>query len=500
MSDPAIASPAPLMGVSHANRRWVFVATLVTSFMAAVEGTIVATAMPSIVGTLGGFDLFSWVFTSYLLTQAVTVPIYGRLADLYGRKTLLFYGIFLFLAGSLLCGLAWSMTSLIAFRVVQGLGAGAVAPVSQTLMGDLYRGAERARMQGYISSVFASAALIGPMAGAVIVAHASWSFIFWINIPLGLASALMLALTLREKVERREHRIDYAGSVLMALATGVLMYSLVEASSLGTGALWALVAASLALIVWFAIHEVQTREPLLPLALFRNPIIASGTASSAVSGAMMMGIAAFLPAYMQGAMGTSVLAGGTALMALSAAWPIGGFTASRITTQWSNRTAIVLGGLVLTFGSLMMVALDPTRGVPWVVASTMFMGYGLGLANNTWNVAVQSNVEWNERGIATSMVVFTRIIGQSLGTAIYGGIVNAGLARHMAGAGDLVNRMLDPVYRTGISPAAIAPVMQDFADALHRVYLSNAGLALLVLATALGMPRGLTPQGSSART
>ena len=488
------------MGVSHANRRWVFVATLVTSFMAAVEGTIVATAMPSIVGTLGGFDLFSWVFTSYLLTQAVTVPIYGRLADLYGRKTLLYFGIGLFLAGSLLCGLAWSMTSLIAFRVVQGLGAGAVAPVSQTLMGDLYRGAERARMQGYISSVFASAALIGPMAGAVIVAHVSWSFIFWINIPLGLASALMLALTLREKVERREHRIDYAGSVLMALATGVLMYALVEASSLGAAALWALVGASLALIVWFAVHEVQVREPLLPLALFRNPIIASGTASSAVSGAMMMGIAAFLPAYMQGAMGTSVLAGGTALMALSAAWPIGGFTASRITTQWSNRTAIILGGLVLTGGSLMMVALDPTRGVPWVVASTMFMGYGLGLANNTWNVAVQSNVEWNERGIATSMVVFTRIIGQSLGTAIYGGIVNAGLARHMAGAGDLVNRMLDPVYRTSISPAAIAPVMQDFADALHRVYLSNAGLALLVLATALGMPRGLTPQGSSART
>ncbi|HUB96975.1 MAG TPA: MFS transporter, partial [Stellaceae bacterium] len=272
------------------------------------------------------------------------------------------------------------------------------------------------------------------------------------------------------------------------------------ASSLSAGALWTLVLASLALLLWFTIHEAQAHEPLLPLTLWRNPIIAAGTASSAVSGAVMMGISAFLPSYMQGAMGASVLAGGTALMALSAAWPVGGFTASRVMTRWSNRTAIVAGGVVLTAGSVLLVGLNPTRGVVWAVASTLLVGYGLGLANNTWNVAVQSNVEWTERGIATSMLVFTRIIGQSLGAAIFGGIVNAGLAQHMQGAGDLVNRMLDPAYRGTLSAAAIGSVMADFSGALHHVYLINAVLALAVLATALGMPRGLTPQGSSSRT
>ncbi|HXQ49756.1 MAG TPA: MDR family MFS transporter [Stellaceae bacterium] len=493
------SSPAPI-GISAANRRWVFAAALMTNFMAAIEVTIVATAMPTIVGDLGGFDLFSWVFTAYLLTQAVTIPIYGRLADIYGRKRLLYIGIALFLAGSVLCGFAWSMMSLIVFRVLQGLGAGAVMPVAQTLIGDIYRGADRARMQGYISTVFGSAAILGPIVGAVIVAHWSWSWVFWVNVPLGLASAVMLALTLHERVERHSHRIDYAGSALLALGTGVLMYALVEASSLGSGALVALLAASVALLAVFVLYESQAHEPLLPISLMRNPIIAYGNIASVVSGAAIMGITAFLPAYMQVAMGQSVLAGGYALMAMSGAWPVGGFTAGRVAMAFSYRAAVVGGGVVLVIGSLLMIALDPSRGVAWAVASTLLMGYGFGLANNTWGVAVQANVEWTERGVATSSIVFSRIIGQALGTAIFGGIVNAGLARHIAGAGDLVNRMLEPALRAEIPSELVGPVMADFAAALHRVYVINGFLALIVLASALGMPRGLTPQGSSSRS
>jgi EmrB/QacA subfamily drug resistance transporter len=493
------AAPAAIV-VSAAGRKWVFAAALATNFMAAIEGTIVATAMPTIVGSLGGFDLFSWVFTGYLLTQAVSVPIYGRLADLYGRKRLLFIGIGLFLAGSILCGFAWSMISLVVFRVIQGLGAGAVMPVAQTLLGDIYRGADRARMQGYISSVFGSAAILGPVIGAFIVARWSWSWVFWVNVPLGVVAAAMLAITLHERVERHQRRLDLGGAALFALGIFALMYALVEASALGRAALVSIVAVAVALIALFVLREFQTREPLLPVHLWRNPLIAYGNLAGLVSGAAMMGIIAFLPAYMQGAMGESVLAGGYALMALSGGWPAGGFTAGRVSLAFSYRAAVLAGGVVLVIGSVLMILLDPTRGAAWAIAATLLMGYGFGLANNTWGVAVQANVEWTDRGAATSSIVFTRIIGQSLGTAVYGGIINAALQRHMEGAGDLVDRLLEPALRKDIPPALIAPVMQDFAQALHTVYLINGLLAVVVLATAFGMPRGLTPQGSSSRS
>ena len=477
-----------------------FAATLATMFMAAIESTIVATAMPSIVGALGGFELFTWVFTAYLLTQAITVPIYGRLADLYGRKRLLFLGIALFLAGSILCGYAWNMTALIVFRVVQGLGAGAVVPVSQTLLGDIYHGAERARMQGYISSVFASSALLGPVVGAVLVAHTSWSMVFWVNVPLGLVAAAMLAVTLRERVQRRQHRIDYPGAILLALGTCVLMYALVDAAALSTRMVVVLVGGAVLLLGAFALHEMRAHEPLLPLELWRNPMVTYGNIASLLSGAAMMGIAAFLPAYMQGAMGESVLAAGYALMALSGGWPVGGFLAGRIALAASYRAAVISGGIVIVLGSLMMIALDPTRGAAWAIVSTLLIGFGMGLTNNTFGVAIQANVEWTQRGIATSSTVFTRIVGSSLGTAVYGGIVNMGLAPHMTGGGDLVNRIMEPALRAAIPAAEIAPLMTAFAAALHRVYLINGGLAVVIFLMALGMPRGLTPQGSSARS
>src|SRR5580692_10979984 len=208
------------------HRSLVFIAALSTIFMAAIEGTIVATAMPTIVGALGGIDLFSWIFGAYLLTQAILIPIYGRLSDLYGRKPILLFGIGVFLVGSALCGLAWNMISLIAFRVVQGIGAAALIPVSQTVVADIYSGEARARMQGYISSTFGSAAIIGPMVGGLIATHVSWRAIFWINIPLGIIAASLLATALKEDLKKRRHRIDYVGAVLLALATAIIMIAL----------------------------------------------------------------------------------------------------------------------------------------------------------------------------------------------------------------------------------------------------------------------------------
>src|SRR5579871_5941368 len=220
------------VGIATESRVLIFIAALASVFITAIESTIIATAMPTIVSALGGFELLSWVFTVYLLTQAVTTPIYGRLADLYGRKPILLFGLALFLLGSALCGLAWSMGSLIAFRIVQGLGAGALMPVGRTLIGDVYHGEERARMQGYVSGVFIGAAIFGPVLGAFLVAHTVWQMVFWINVPLGLATGAILIWALKERVERRRARLDLGGATLLAIGTFVLLFALAQSAVL----------------------------------------------------------------------------------------------------------------------------------------------------------------------------------------------------------------------------------------------------------------------------
>jgi EmrB/QacA subfamily drug resistance transporter len=474
------------------NRPWVFAAALSTIFMAAIEGTIVATAMPSIVGSLGDFELFSWVFTSYLLAQGATIPVYGKLADLYGRKHVLFFGIALFLLGSLLCGFAWSMASLIAFRGLQGLGAGAVMPVAQTVVGDLYRGEERARMQGYISCTFGSASILGPIAGAALVQHLGWPAVFWINIPLGIIATVMLAVLLRETVSRRTASVDWLGSLLMTASTAALLLALVEAASLSHTAVAALLAFAVAAFALLLINEQRAAEPVLPLKLWRNRLVAIGNANSAICGAAAMGLIAFLPAYVQGVLGQSAFVAGTTLMAMSACWSIGGFVAGRLLLRFSYRTSALIGTAVLVSGSVMMTLLDPSRGAVWAVAAALAVGFGMGCTNNSMVVAIQANTSWSERGVATSSIVYTRIVGNAIGTAAFGGILNAALSAYMAGDSDLVNQIMDPALRAQLPADAIGPILARFAGALHTIFLINLGLAFVVVVVTAALPRGLS--------
>ncbi len=490
-NDASPSAPAPAAReTTHSNRPWVFAAALSATFMAAIEGTIVATAMPSIVATLGDFELFSWVFTAYLLAQAATIPVYGKLADLFGRKRILFLGIGVFLIGSLLCGFAWSMTSLVVFRVLQGIGAGGVMPVSQTIVADLYRGEERARMQGYISMTFGSAAILGPIVGAALVEHLGWPSVFWINIPLGVIAVIMLALMLHESVEVRKVRIDYLGSILMTGGTTSLMFALVQITTVGWPVLAGLVLLAIAAFAVLFIHERQTPEPILPPRLWRNRFVATGNANSGICGAIVMGIIGFLPAYVEGVLGRSAFIAGLTLMAVSAFWSVGGFVAGRMMLRWSYRAVAVCGGAVIVGGSILMTFLDPSRGPAWAIAGSLASGFGMGVANNCMVVAIQANAAWSERGVATSSIVYTRIVGQAVGTAAFGGLLNAALSAHFAGSADLVNRMLDPTLRATIPVAAIRPLLADFASAVHYIYLINLGLAVVILLTLASLPRG----------
>jgi EmrB/QacA subfamily drug resistance transporter len=471
---------------------------MLVSFVAAIEVTIVATAMPTIVGSLGEFDLFSWVFTAYLLTQGVTVPIYGRLCDFYGRKRVLYFGLFFFVIGSILCGFAWNMVSLIIFRVVQGLGGGSLATVSQTMVSDIYPPAERAKVQGYISSTFATAALVGPLFGAFIVAHWSWPWVFWVNLPLCVLIVVMLELTFREKIEHKSHEIDYLGSVLMALATFLLMYALTRVSALSVTTLVVLLLGAAVAFALLLVQETRAREPMLPLEIWRSRMVVMANCASGTIGAMQMAVTAFLPAFIQGVIGQGAMAAGLALTALSFAWPTGGFIAGRSLPYITFRKSSSLGCIVLVLGAVMMAALTPALGAPWAIAASFITGLGMGLTNMGFFVGIQSSVEWHQRGAVTSSFNYARIIGQSVGTAVFGGIVNAALAREEGS--DLVSRVLEPGLRQSLSEAELTPVLDALSGALHHIYEINIGLAAVTLIWALALPRGLSVRNNVPRT
>ena len=477
--------------MTPASRRpYVLAAVMATMFMAAIEGTIVATAMPTIVAKLGGFEHLSWVFTAYLLTQAVTVPIYGR-------KRVLFVGIGLFLAASVLCGLAWDMLSLILFRALQGIGAGGILPVAMTIVGDLYTPAERAKIQGWLSGTWGVAALVGPWLGAAIVANVSWAFIFWINVPIGVVALIMLAATLRETIEHRAHRLDMLGSLLLSLGTIALMVALVQAAVLSAWAIAGLLLAAALLLAAFLLHEMRTPEPMLPLRLWRNRIIAAGNLANLAFGAVMMGFIA-LVTYIQAVMGRSAFTAAGILMVMSVSWSVGAIFTGRLMLRTSYRTSASAGGVMMVGGTLMMAALDPATGLSWLAAGALLAGTGMGFISNSFIVAIQATVEWTERGVATSSVLFTRMIGQAIGTAIFGGILNAGIAPLPGGAA-IVNRIMEPALRATLPLAESVVLTQAIAAAIHRVFMINAALAAVVLAVSLWLPAGLSPVRAAHR-
>jgi MFS family permease len=472
------------------NRMLIFIAALASVFITAIESTIVATAMPTIVGSLGGFDLLSWVFTSYLLTQVVTVPIYGRLSDLYGRKPILLIGAGLFIAGSILCGFAWSMMSLVLFRVVQGLGAGALMPVGRTLIGDIFHGPERARMQGVVSSVFIGAAVLGPMVGAFLATHTIWPMIFWVNVPIAIVAGAILIWGFREQIEKRRHRIDWGGALLICLGTGTLMFALAQTASLGWGIAAGLILAAAAILVGFVLYERSVPEPIWPMSLWQDRVASSGNLVSLGLGATTMGIAAYMPVYIQGVIGDSALVSGVTIMAMSAAGPVGAMTAGQLMLRTSYRATASAGAAIYIVGSIMMTLLDAQSSAAWAMASGLLMGLGIGMNNNTYLVAVQSESAWNQRGIATSALVFSRILGQAIGAAAFGGILNAFLAGYLGAGDSLVTQIMTEAGRSALAPATAAVVIAQFDHALHLIFDIMVVLAVAVMAVGLMLPKG----------
>jgi EmrB/QacA subfamily drug resistance transporter len=470
----------------------IFFAACLAVFMVSVEATIVATAIPTIVGDLGGLRLFSWVFGIYLLTQAVTIPIYGRLSDLYGRKKLIVISISLFLIGSILSGFAHNMVMLIVYRGLQGLGAGGVMPLAITIVGDIYTGLARARVQGYLSSVWGISAVAGPLLGAFLIEHAGWPTIFWINVPFGVLCIAVIVRSFHERVEPHPHRVDYAGSLLLAAGVGTVMFVLVMLGEIPgpLAALLALIGAMLiAGLIW---HELRTPEPMLPVRLYVVRIIALANAANFAMGALSMGITAFLPTYVQGSMGLSAVMAGATLGVTSASWTVGALIGSRLLAHMTYRATAVAGAIMLVAGSAFLISLEPGRGISWALAGGTVLGLGFGFVNLVFTVTTQSAVGWEQRGAATASNQFMRQLGASVGTAAFGAVFNLGLYARVPDAGDVIARMMDPVKRGSLAPLDVQRYAAAIAASLHDIYVILGLLGVVVLIIALAVPAELS--------
>jgi EmrB/QacA subfamily drug resistance transporter len=475
------------------HRGLVLVAALIATFIPAVESSIVATAIPTIIGNLNGFHLFSWVFAVPLLTMAVTIPLYGRLADIYGRKPVFFFGTTLFLVGTTLCGFARSTEVLILFRAIQGLGSGAIQPIAMTIIGDIYTPAERAKVQGWTSAVFGLAAVVGPALGAYLVQHVHWSVVFWINLPIGLLAMAMFAILLPERIERREHRLDYLGGVLLVIGIGSLMLALVQAR--GLGLLWvsALAVVGAATLVILYRHERRTEEPMLPLVMWRRRMVALCNLAGFGGSATSMAVSALLPTYVQGVMGQDPGVVGIVIAAQSVSWMFAAFAAGRLMIRTSYRLTALIGGASLLIAVLMLAMLDPASHWLWPASAAFISGIGMGFCNTTFLVAIQATVPHHERGMGTGSQMFMRMLGMSVGAAAYGAILNFGVDSRLPDAGDLVNRMLDPATRASLGADNLARLADAVGIAAHHAFLLAVVIATLTMLAVTFLPRRLSP-------
>ena len=469
-------------------RPLVMLAVMAAMFMIAIEATIVSTAMPQIAGELGDLHLYSWVFAAFLLAQTSTTMVFGKLSDMFGRKPVLLVGVAIFLVGSVLCGLAWSMPSLIGFRLIQGVGAGAIQPIALTIVGDLYPGRERGRVQGYLSSVWGISSVLGPLAGGLIIQHLSWAWVFWINVPVGLLTVAGFTLFLQERVGHATRHVDVAGAALFTVAVAALMTALTELGQSGSAVASALAVCALStlLFVW---QERRAADPMVAFGLWGRRLVASANSATLLSGGAIIGLSAFLPMYVQGVLNRSALVAGFTLTAMSFGWPVGAMIAARIFPRVGLRATLMSGAVLLTLGGLLILLLRPGASPLLAGVGSLIMGLGMGLSSTSSIVLIQTSVGWAERGAATASNVFSRNLGSTFGAAIMGGVLNASLARQSTGGGvvgfDDIRHLLEQPGRT----LADAAVQGALAQSMHVTFWAMFLLTISAFAVANLVPR-----------
>lgn len=473
-------------------RRRVLTGLLLAMTVVAVEVTVVTTALPTVVGELRGLELYPWVFSAYLLLSTVTVPVFGKLADIYGRKPVFLSGLSVFLLGSVLCGLADSMPRLVAFRALQGLGAGAVGPLVFVVIADIYPLRERGKIQGLLSGLWAAASLAGPSLGAFLTLTLSWRWVFFANVPFCFLAAWFVWRYFHENVARRTAAVDYLGGLAFSSGLLALLLATLEFGRGMTGlqAGWAgllfVAAALLAAFVWIEQHAA---DPLLPLSLFRLRIFSVASACNLLQGAQLFALTAYIPLYVQGVRGETAAGAGAVLTPLLLAWSLCAMAGPRLVLRFGlRRTALLATGLIF-IGSLPLLFLDEATPAGWLVLSMLVMGSGFGPSTIVFVVALQAAVSWEQRGAATSSTQLFRTLGGTIGIALLGAVLNSRLLVDLpVGEGDGA-ALLNAAARASLSAERLAQLQTVLVDALRPVFGALVALALVSLAVVLRYAR-----------
>ncbi|NPV57506.1 MAG: MFS transporter [Anaerolineae bacterium] len=469
---------------------------MISLFLASMEGTVVATAMPSIVAQLGGLSMYSWVFAIFMLTTTTTIPLYGKFSDLYGRKSVFVVSLGLFMIGSLLCGSASSMQQLVIFRGLQGLGAGGVIPLAYTIVGEIFPIKQRARMQGLFSSVWGISSVIGPLIGGFLVDQVSWSWVFYINLPLGLLALALVWFAWRDAPRNPADRVAVDGAGALLLMAGVLAL-LLGLNELGRPlGLW-LIAASLAIFLVLYFVERRAVDPILPLRLFPNRVFVIAILGVFFSGWAAFGTISYVPLFVQAVLGTSATQAGITLAPMSLVWTLASIICGRILLRVGYRALILVGMTSLLAGALLMLTIGVQTTPVDIMLYTSLMGIGMGLTLPAFTIAIQAIVRREELGVATSSLEFGLNIGGTLGVSVMGAMLSARLAALLLRAGIdpaqvSLGALIDPL--PGASAVAEGPLRLALSGAIVSMFVLAVIPALCGLVVALFIPPGNVTQ------
>ncbi|HSE39860.1 MAG TPA: MDR family MFS transporter [Acidobacteriota bacterium] len=511
LSPPEDRRNIPSLVMPRKQRMAVTAGVMTGMFLAALEATVVGTAMPTVIAALGGLQHYSWVFSAYLLTSTVTVPVWGKLSDLYGRRRLFQIGVGVFLLGSILSGLSTSMFQLIVFRAIQGLGAGALVPLAMTIIGDIYTLQERTRMQALFSGVWGFASIVGPIIGGFLTDQLSWRWVFFINIPFGLLSSLIIGASLKEPKLRQRPIIDYAGAITLMSSVTLLMLALVESGTMQallTLRNLLLLLGSALLAILFVRIERRTKEPILPFSLFRNRVVSIAVTAGFLIGIAMFGSISFIPLYAQGTRGDTATEAGSLLTPLMLSWVTLSVIGGRFLLKAGYRPTVIAGSLLLTIAFALLSTFDGHTPRSLLYLDLVLIGAGLGLTMLTLLIAVQQAVPREILGTATSLNQFSRSIGGAVGVAIMGAFLSAGMGAYLRDAAKQPNAiitpadaerlaanpnsLIDPSARTKIEPAKLQVLQNALTVGLKHVFRLGMIASCFALVIVFWLPTRIT--------
>lgn len=472
-------------------KRNIIIAIMVAMFLAAVEGTVVSIAAPAIARDLEGFELVSWIFSVYFLTSAVTTPIYGKLSDLFGRKTMLSVGIVIFLIGSILCGLSGTMYMLIIFRAIQGLGAGSILTMTFTIVGDTFSLSERTKVQSWLGSVWGIASLAGPFLGGFLIDSLSWHWIFYINIPFGILSLILLQKNMTEKFEKRKHKIDYAGILVLSAAIVSLLYGVMAAGG-NTLKLLASIFVTLILLALLYFIEKKAAEPAIPFSVFTKT---SNTANflGFMTSAVMVGIGVYLPIYLQNVLDFSATVSGLAIFPQSLTWMLTSVILTRYLPRFGEKVIVASASFILAVScALMMSTLGIASALILIIIYAALSGFGFGGSFNTLTIVIQESVDYSKRGAAVGVNTLIRTLGQTIGISIFGSVFNSGIVNYFNKLGI---KGIDPDSLYTAEGAAkgitIDHVHQSINASIHTIFIITLAITAVCLVAALLLPSKL---------